>query len=79
MRAIRMMNFGARVLRLEDLPDLQPRRGRRVRVLEPGPLTHGWTDQRWTLARVKTMFGQPFHVSSAAKGHVAVTAAVWLA
>ncbi|MFD7446410.1 winged helix-turn-helix domain-containing protein [Streptomyces sp. NPDC059909] len=33
------------------------------RELERGPLAHGWADQRWTLARVKTLIGRMFHVS----------------
>ncbi|MFJ3273976.1 winged helix-turn-helix domain-containing protein [Streptomyces sp. NPDC086776] len=36
------------------------------RELERGPL--GWTDQRWTLARVKTMIGRLFHVSYTVEG-----------
>jgi hypothetical protein len=31
--------------------------------LERGPLAHGWADQRWTLARIKTLIGRMFHVS----------------
>lgn len=38
------------------------------RALECGPLAHGWTDQRWTLARVKTMIGRLFHVSYTLEG-----------
>ncbi|WP_326614825.1 winged helix-turn-helix domain-containing protein [Streptomyces scopuliridis] len=38
------------------------------RELERGPLAHGWTDQRWTLARVKTMIGRMFHVSYTVEG-----------
>ncbi|MFD3940007.1 winged helix-turn-helix domain-containing protein [Streptomyces sp. NPDC058611] len=36
--------------------------------LERGPLAHGWADQRWTLARVKTMIGRLFHVSYTVEG-----------
>ncbi|SEE62364.1 winged helix-turn-helix domain-containing protein [Streptomyces sp. TLI_105] len=36
--------------------------------LERGPLVHGWADQRWTLARVKTLIGQLFHVSYTVEG-----------
>lgn len=32
------------------------------RELERGPLVHGWADQRWTLAWVKTLIGRLFHV-----------------
>ncbi|MER5409028.1 winged helix-turn-helix domain-containing protein [Streptomyces sp. NPDC002769] len=38
------------------------------RELERGPLAHGWTDQRWTLARVKTLIGRLFHVSYTVEG-----------
>ena len=34
------------------------------RELERGPLAHGWIDQRWTLARIKTVIGRLFHISS---------------
>jgi transposase len=38
------------------------------RELERGPLAHGWADQRWTLARVKTLIGRLFHVSYPVEG-----------
>ncbi|MET7889493.1 MULTISPECIES: winged helix-turn-helix domain-containing protein [Streptomyces] len=38
------------------------------RELERGPLAHGWTDQRWTLARIKTLIGRLFHVSYTVEG-----------
>ena len=38
------------------------------RELERGPLVHGWGDQRWTLARVKTLIGRLFHVSYTVEG-----------
>ncbi|MFE3270026.1 winged helix-turn-helix domain-containing protein [Streptomyces sp. NPDC059215] len=38
------------------------------RELERGPLAHGWTDQRWTLARIKTLIGRLFHVSHTVEG-----------
>lgn len=38
------------------------------RELERGPLAHTWADQRWTLARVKTLIGQLFHVSYMVQG-----------
>lgn len=41
---------------------------RMERELERGPLAHGWTDQRWMLARVKTMIGRLFHVSYTVEG-----------
>lgn len=38
------------------------------RELECGPLAHGWIDQRWTLARAKTLIGRLFHVSYTVEG-----------
>jgi transposase len=38
------------------------------RELERGPLAHGWDDQRWTLARVRTLIGRLFHVSYTVEG-----------
>ncbi|WSC41637.1 winged helix-turn-helix domain-containing protein [Streptomyces sp. NBC_01318] len=38
------------------------------RELERGPLAHGWADQRWTLARIKTVIGRLFHVSYTIEG-----------
>ncbi|MEU0402467.1 winged helix-turn-helix domain-containing protein [Streptomyces sp. NPDC006197] len=38
------------------------------RELGRGPLVHGWADQRWTLARVKTLIGRLFHVSYTVEG-----------
>ncbi|MFI0146351.1 winged helix-turn-helix domain-containing protein [Streptomyces globisporus] len=38
------------------------------RELEYGPLAHGWADQRWTLARIKTLIGRLFHVSYTVEG-----------
>ncbi|MFF5856843.1 winged helix-turn-helix domain-containing protein [Streptomyces sp. NPDC012751] len=28
-----------------------------------GPATHGWEDQRWTLARIKSVIGRRFHMA----------------
>jgi transposase len=36
--------------------------------LERGPRAHGWADQRWTIARVKTLIGRLFHVSYTVEG-----------
>jgi transposase len=36
--------------------------------LERGPLAHGWEDQRWTLARIKTLIGRMFHVTYTVEG-----------
>lgn len=33
--------------------------------LAKGPLAHGWPDQTWTLARIKTLIGRRFHKSLA--------------
>ena len=30
--------------------------------LAKGPTAHGWADQKWTLARIKTMIGRRFHL-----------------
>ncbi|MFE5967229.1 winged helix-turn-helix domain-containing protein [Streptomyces sp. NPDC056463] len=38
------------------------------RELERGSLAHGWADQRWTLARIKTLIGRLFHVSYTVEG-----------
>ncbi|MFF2820470.1 winged helix-turn-helix domain-containing protein [Kitasatospora cineracea] len=51
----------------------QPRLGpahiaRLARELGRGPPPHGWVDQRWTLARIKTPIGRFFHVSYMAEG-----------
>nr|WP_234319041.1 winged helix-turn-helix domain-containing protein [Streptomyces sp. NRRL S-237] len=35
---------------------------------ERGPSAHGWVDQRWTLARIKTMIGRLFHVCHTVEG-----------
>lgn len=31
--------------------------------LTKGPVAHGWPDQTWTLARIKTLIGRRFHKS----------------
>ncbi|SMF51029.1 winged helix-turn-helix domain-containing protein [Streptomyces sp. Amel2xC10] len=31
--------------------------------LAKGPVSHGWPDQTWTLARIKTLIGRRFHKS----------------
>ncbi|MFF4181424.1 winged helix-turn-helix domain-containing protein [Streptomyces sp. NPDC001750] len=38
------------------------------RELERGPLVHGWADQRWTPAGVKTLIGRLFHVGYTVEG-----------
>jgi transposase len=37
-------------------------------ALAQGPLAHGFADQRWTLARIKTLIGRMFHLSYTAPG-----------
>ncbi|RVU23719.1 hypothetical protein EOT10_16725 [Streptomyces antnestii] len=54
-------------------PQSPPRLGERQfdqleRELEKGPLAHGWEDQRWTLARIKTVIGRRFHISYTVQG-----------
>ncbi|WP_369795000.1 winged helix-turn-helix domain-containing protein [Kitasatospora sp. NRRL B-11411] len=54
-------------------PQPLPRLGKRQfalleRELEKGPLAHGWEDQRWTLARIKTVIGRRSHVSYPVQG-----------
>lgn len=45
----------------------RPVAGRRRVDLEQeparGPVAHGWPDQTWTLARIKTLVGRRFHKS----------------
>ncbi|MER5805164.1 winged helix-turn-helix domain-containing protein [Streptomyces mirabilis] len=36
--------------------------------MERGPLAHGWADQRWTLARIKTLIDSLFRVSYTVEG-----------
>ncbi len=36
--------------------------------LAKGPIAHGWPDQRWMLARIKTPLGRRFHKSMAPSG-----------
>ncbi|MFB7053397.1 winged helix-turn-helix domain-containing protein [Streptomyces vinaceus] len=36
--------------------------------MERGPPVHGSADQRWTLARIKTLIGRLFHVSYTVEG-----------
>jgi transposase len=36
--------------------------------LAKGPATHGWEDQRWTLARIKTVIGRRFHMAYTIQG-----------
>lgn len=36
--------------------------------LARGPVAHGWPDQTWTLARIKTLIGRRFHKSYTVQG-----------
>ncbi|RPK31979.1 hypothetical protein EES39_39640 [Streptomyces sp. ADI92-24] len=36
--------------------------------LAKGPAAHGWEDQRWTLARVRTVIGRRFHLTYTIQG-----------
>lgn len=36
--------------------------------LAKGPAAHGWEDQRWTPARVKTVIGRRFHLTCTIQG-----------
>jgi transposase len=38
------------------------------RELARGPAAHGWPDQKWTLARIKTVIGRRFHRSYTIQG-----------
>jgi transposase len=50
-------------------PKLSDEQFARLEVfLKQGPLMHGWEDQRWTLARVKTVIGRKFHVGYTVQG-----------
>jgi hypothetical protein len=42
------------------------------RELNKGPLAHGWPDQTWTLARIKTLIGRRFHMSYTIQGVAAL-------
>lgn len=46
----------------------KPQVTRLERELERGPLAQGWADQRWTLARIRTLIGRLFHVSYTVEG-----------
>ncbi|MET9082171.1 winged helix-turn-helix domain-containing protein [Streptomyces sp. NPDC004237] len=42
------------------------------RELAKGPVAHGWPDQTWTLARIKTVIGRRFHKSYTVQGVAAL-------
>uniref|UniRef100_UPI001E65A042 helix-turn-helix domain-containing protein n=1 Tax=Streptomyces lacrimifluminis TaxID=1500077 RepID=UPI001E65A042 len=41
----------------------QPPTQQRDSAPAKGPVAHGWPDQTWTLARIKTLIGRRFHKS----------------
>ncbi|MFB7429545.1 winged helix-turn-helix domain-containing protein [Streptomyces hydrogenans] len=63
---------GPRALRSQgpaSLPRLSPRQFAQLEAeLAKGPAAHGWEDQRWTLARVKTVIGRRFHLTYTIQG-----------
>nr|WP_238845654.1 hypothetical protein [Nocardia terpenica] len=44
------------------------------RELAKGPAEHSWPDQKWTLARIKTVIGRRFHISYTINRGVAAAA-----
>lgn len=40
--------------------------------LDKGPVAHGWSDQTWTLSRIKTLIGRRFHKSYTVQGVAAL-------
>jgi transposase len=40
--------------------------------LDKGPVAHGWPDQTWTLARIKTLIGRRFHRGYTVQGVAAL-------
>jgi len=52
-----------------SLPKLSPAQFQALEdELRKGPAAHGWADQRWTLARIKTVIGRRFHKSYTVRG-----------
>jgi len=52
-----------------SLPRLNPRQVAVLEFeLEKGAVAHGWPDQRWTLARIKTVIGCRFHITLSVHG-----------
>ncbi|WP_406346875.1 winged helix-turn-helix domain-containing protein [Streptomyces sp. NBC_00648] len=47
----------------EGLRPTEPLSRPRLQELAKGPAAHGWPDQTWTLARIKTLIGRRFHKS----------------
>jgi putative transposase len=46
----------------------QPRLRRLAAALDAGPAAHGFTDQRWTLARVSELIARLFHIRYTLRG-----------
>ncbi|MFF7000014.1 transposase [Streptomyces sp. NPDC008313] len=63
---------GPRALRSQgpaSLPRLSEKQFAQLEAeLAKGPAAHGWEDQRWTLARVKTVIGRRFHLTYTIQG-----------
>ena len=63
---------GPRSLRSQGPASLPKPSGRQFAQLEAelakGPAAHGWEDQRWTLAGVKTVIGRCFHLTYTIQG-----------
>jgi transposase len=63
---------GSRALRSAGPPSVPRLSEEQVLVLErelaKGPAAHGWGDQRWTMARVKTVIGRRFHLTYTIQG-----------
>lgn len=63
---------GPRALRSQGPASLPGLSGKQFTQLEAelikGPAAHGWEDQRWTPARVKTVIGRRFHLACTIQG-----------
>ncbi|KAF4405335.1 transposase [Streptomyces sp. Ru87] len=63
---------GSRALRSQGPASLPRLSGKQFAQLEAelakGPAAHGWEDQRWTLARIRTVIGRRFHPAYAIQG-----------
>ncbi|TDD79055.1 helix-turn-helix domain-containing protein [Actinomadura rubrisoli] len=63
---------GDRALRSQGSPG-RPKLGPELlaaleQELVKGPLAHGWSDQTWTLERIKTLIGRRFHKTMTVSG-----------
>ncbi len=63
---------GPRALRSQgpaSLPRLSEKQFAQLEAeLAKAPAAHGWEDQRWTLARIKTVIGRGFHLAYTVQG-----------